>query len=243
MLLEAFDVSSWQAADLGNLSRYRMGIARATYGLGNAETTYAQHITQIAAGGRAAGAYHAGVDTNGAAQADFLLAHVKSVTVQPSFFMIDTREFGMTVAECNAFILTLRTLDTLHRPILIYDSEGNWQTGYVGHDGDAIANYLHMPVRPFVYWQNAPSGGPAGGDHGWVDPIWLDRLGVGRKALLWTDVPDVIQIIVKKDTIIYQLDGRTRYSIAGSDLRFQKVGTAPGWRMILDGKIYAAVRA
>lgn len=242
-LLPAFDVSSWQGS-LGNLSRYRCAYARASYGLGNAETAYAEHITQIVSAGLLAGAYHAGVDTNGAVQAAYFLGKLAAITAQPRYLVIDTREFGMTVAECNAFILYCQQHDPLKRPVLVYDSEGNWQSGYVPHAGDIVANYSHMPSRPFVIWQTAPSGGPAGGDSDLVDVVALDKLLLGRTAPKWVKGPLDAEVNVKPQAIIYQLDGRTRYSqtAAGGHTTFPAPGLATGWTMILDGSVYAAVR-
>jgi hypothetical protein len=241
-LLEAFDVSSWQGDDLGNLSRYRLGIPRASYGLTNAESRYPTHITQIVKAGLVSGAYHAGTDTSGAAQADYFLKQLAAVAVQPRALFIDTREFGMSVSECNAFIARCKAVDPLKRPVLVYDSEGNWQGGYIGHDGDWVANYGGLPRRPFAIWQDASHGGPAGGDHDQVEAQWLDKLGIGRAAPLWKAGPLNNEVNLDAGKVIYRLDGRTRYSATTAPVTFKAPGQAPGWTMVLDGSVYAAVQ-
>lgn len=239
MLLEAFDVSAYQALDLGSLARYRAGWARASWDE-HEDAAYAAHIQQIVSAGLVAVAYHAGYgDHSGQAQASFFLSVIAKYTHKPSIVVIDTREFGMTVTQCNAFIAYVHAHSTY--PVLIYDSEGNWQSGYIAHEGDAVANYSRQPIRPFVFWQNEPHGGPAGGDHQYVDPAKLDALGVGRMPPKWALTP-ITEIAIPAG-LIYYLDGRTIYSHQGSEWHGQAHATAlGGWKMVTDGPYYVAVR-
>lgn len=240
-LLPAFDVSTWQHG-LGSLAGYRLGITRATWDVG-ADPQYNDHIAAIKGSGLVGGAYHAGYgDKDGALQAAAFLLAIALGPKQPDILAIDTREFGMSVGQCNQFITYCRDRDPLKRPIGIYDSEGNWTGPYVAHDFEWVANYSRIPTRKFAIWQDAAHGGAGGGDHDWVDGQWLDKLGLGRAAPLWKTGPIDAEVNMAAGKPIYKLDGRSPYSKTTAPVTFKAPGLAPGWTMILDGSVYAAVR-
>jgi len=144
------DVSVWQGDITTALVDCEFGCARASIG-NSVDHTYVAHAAAIRKAGLVLGAYHYLVPSEtGTIQVNTFLKSASDA----DFFALDMESTALKVPKiAEWFISYLRKIDTRHRKILLYSSEGTWP-GDMGQDANWVAKWSTTePAIRWKFWQ------------------------------------------------------------------------------------------
>jgi GH25 family lysozyme M1 (1,4-beta-N-acetylmuramidase) len=170
------DCSVYNGNITSALTGCEFAFARASIGT-STDASYPAHLSQMRAKGVVRGAYHfLTYGPGGSRQAGTFLNAVKDAEL----LALDMEGAVLAYPQVGrSFIVALRKLDPLKRPILLYSSSGTWP-GSLGQVGNWVANYAVFP--PPMAWVFAQyRGAPLDRDvyHGSVEAL---RAFAGRQA-------------------------------------------------------------